>query len=269
MNHRHTCRQSFLGPDSDRQIGSAKIGIVGLGGGGSHVAQQLAHVGFSDYALFDPDIVKRHNLNRLVGGTMADAGARRRKIAVAKRTILGLRPDATVEAQPRRWQENPGQLRECDIVFGCTDGFNERRELEAFTRRHLIPYIDIGLDVHQVGDEPPRMAGQVILSMPGHPCMWCMGFLSERAGEREAAAYGKAGVRPQVVWANGVLASTAVGIAVDLLTDWTKSLRSRCYLCYDANTGHVYPHKRLEFLSGCKCSHYPAGEVGSPFLKGI
>jgi len=185
MKEQHTSRQSFLGADSDSQISSAKIGIVGLGGGGSHVAQQLAHVGFSDYVLFDPDIVKRHNLNRLVGGTIADAGARRKKIAVANRTILGLRPDATVEAQPRRWQEKPRRLRECDIVFGCTDGFNERRELEAFTRRHLIPYIDIGLDVHQVDDEPPRMAGQVILSMPGHPCMWCMGFLTERGSSEK------------------------------------------------------------------------------------
>jgi molybdopterin-synthase adenylyltransferase len=265
----HSDRQSFLGPDSDRQIGSAKIGIIGLGGGGSHVTQQLAHVGFSDYVLFDPDIVKYHNLNRLVGGTVADAKARRRKINVARRTILGLKPAATVEGHPVRWQDKPARLRNCDVVLGCTDGFNERRELEAFTRRHLIPYIDIGVDVHQAGDEPPRMAGQVIVSMPGDLCMWCMGFLTPLTVEREAVAYGKAGHRPQVVWANGVLASTAVGLVVDLLTDWTKSLRSRAYLCYDANTGHVYPHKRLEFLADCECTHYPCDEVGSPLLKAI
>jgi hypothetical protein len=36
----------------------------------------------------------------------------------------------------------------------------------------------------------------------------------------EAEKYGAAGSRPQVVWPNGVLASTAVGLAVQLLTPW-------------------------------------------------
>jgi molybdopterin-synthase adenylyltransferase len=268
MKTKHTSRQSFLGANSDQQISAVKIGIIGLGGGGSHLVQQLAHVGFLNYVLFDPDIVKRHNLNRLIGAKQTDAKARRTKLTIASRTIKDLRPNATLDLQRRRWQERPGPLSGCDIVFGCADSFDERRELEAFTRRHLIPFIDIGLDVHQVANEPPRMAGQVILSMPGHPCMWCMGFLREIIFEREAAAYGKAGIRPQVVWANGVLASTAVGIAVDLVTDWTKSLRSRLYFCYDANIGTVVPHKRLEFLSDCECPHYTSGAVGSPaFLR--
>lgn len=102
-------------------------------------------------------------------------------------------------------------------------GFAERRELEIACRRHLIALIDVGMDVYVVGDEPPRMGGQVILSMPGAPCMTCLGFLNEATLAREAGAYGDAGPRPQVVWSNGVLASTAIGIAVDLLTDWTRA----------------------------------------------
>ena len=39
-------RQSFLGPDSEALISRCTIGVPGLGGGGSHVIQQLAHVGF-------------------------------------------------------------------------------------------------------------------------------------------------------------------------------------------------------------------------------
>ena len=120
-----------------------------------------------------------------------------------------------------------GALASCDIVFGCVDGFAERRELEIACRRHLIPLIDIGMDVHIVGKEPPRMGGQVILSMPGSRCMKCLGFLSDASLAREAALYGDAGPRPQVVWPNGVLASTAVGVAVDLLTNWTRLAQRR------------------------------------------
>jgi hypothetical protein len=42
----------------------------------------------------------------------------------------------------------------------------------------------------------------------------------------EAARHGDAGGRPQVVWPNGALASTAVGLAVDLVTGWTRKNRS-------------------------------------------
>lgn len=63
-------------------------------------------------------------------------------------------------------------MRRCDLIFGCVDSFAERAELEASCRRYLIPYLDIGMDVHQAGDEPPVMGGQVILSMPDGPCMF-------------------------------------------------------------------------------------------------
>lgn len=266
LNDRYS-RQSFLGEHAEKWIGTCIVGIVGLGGGGSHIIQQLAHIGFLHYILYDADIVKGHNLNRLIGATRADAVGKLPKIEVARRVILGLQPDATIEAHQVRWQEHPEPLRDCDLIFGCVDGLAERRELEACARRYLIPYIDIGVDVHQVGAEPPQMAGQVILSMPGEPCMTCMGFLSETDLAKEAARYGDAGSRPQVVWANGVLASTAVGIAVDLLTGWTKALHDPVFLSYHSNLATVKPHIRLDHLVSETCPHYPIEQVGDPRFR--
>jgi hypothetical protein len=51
--------------------------------------------------------------------------------------------------------------------------------------------------------------------------MRCMGFLTDAKLAEEAARYWKGGARPQVVWPNGVLASTAIGLAVDIVTGWT------------------------------------------------
>ncbi len=253
-------RQSFLGDESERIIACARIGIVGLSGGGSHIAQQLAHVGFLDYALFDEQYIEESNLNRLVGATEDDVAKARLKVEIAKRVILGVRGDAR-EAIPKRWQDATEFLRTCDVVFGCVDGFDERRQLEISCRRYLIPYIDIGMDVRCVGTEPPRMAGQVMMSLPGLPCMQCLGFLNERTLTREAQRYGDAGEQPQVVWANGVLASTAVGIGIDLLTGWAG--HDAKYLSYDGNAGTVTPHVRLEFLPSGACPHHKS--VGDPF----
>lgn len=264
MNNDRFSRQSFLGDEAQERIERTIVGLPGLGGGGSHVVQQLAHVGFRHYRTFDGDIVEDPNLNRLIGAEAIDVERKTPKTEIAERVIKRLRPDAIVESYPGRWQEHPEAVRGCDLIFGCVDGFSERRELEASARRYLIPLIDIGMDVHCVGEEPPRMAGQVVLSMPGGPCMFCVGLLNERVLAQEAQRYGDAGPRPQVVWPNGVLASTAVGIAVDLLTDWTRSLRDVVYLEYDGNRGTVKPHMRLDYLDSRSCPHYPSDQLGDP-----
>jgi molybdopterin-synthase adenylyltransferase len=263
-----TSRQSFLGPNADRIIQSATVGIVGLGGGGSHIVQQLTHVGFQNYMLYDGDVIEDSNLNRLIGGTVEDVRAKRQKIKIAMQLIKGLQPDALIKAIPSRWQDDPLSLRSCDIVFGCVDGFAERRELEVTTRRYLIPLIDIGMDVQaSVAGQPPRMGGQVILSMPTDLCMTCMGFLNDQTLAKEAALYGAAGSRPQVVWPNGVLASTAVGIAVDLLTDWSHSLRGSLYLSYDGNKNTMQSHVRMQYLNGVDCPHFPRDDMGDVTFK--
>ena len=115
-----------------------------------------------------------------------------------------------------------------DIV-GCVDTFAGRRDLESFCRRHLIPYIDVGMDVQKTSGGH-EIFGQVILSMPGRPCMHCMGFLTDELLAEEAREYGAAGTRPQVIFANGVICSAAIGVVVDLVTGWSCNSRESVYL---------------------------------------
>lgn len=139
-----------------------------------------------------------------------------------------------------------------------------RHELEVFCRRYLAHYIDIGMDVH--GENPPVIGGQVILSSPGRPCMRCIGFLTEEKLEEEGRRYGTAGERPQVVWPNGVLASTAVGIAVDLVTGWTRRASPFVYLVLDGNLSTVTPSLTVRKFRGEGCPHLAEEDVGDPVL---
>jgi hypothetical protein len=257
-------RQSFLGSESDAVIADATVGVVGLGGGGSHIVQQLAHLGFQNYALYDGDVVEDSNLNRLIGATTADAAAETAKLHLAKMMIYGLQPEAVVKGFSGRWQERPESLRECDIVFGCVDGYQERHELEVACRRYLMHYIDIGMDVH--GDKSPVIGGQIILSSPGYPCMRCIGFLTNEKLVKEAERYGTAGARPQVVWPNGVLASTAVGLAVNLVTSWTKRVPGYAYFVYDGNESTVKESPMLRNFKAAPCPHFRDNEVGDPVV---
>ena len=96
--------------------------------------------------------------------------------------------------------------------------------------------------------------------------MRCIGFLTDEKLAEEAARYGNAGPRPQVVWPNGVLASTAVGLAVDLVTNWTRRQRSHAYLVYDGNAATVSDSATLRNLTITSCPHYQDTDVGDPIF---
>jgi len=237
MSNERFSRQSFFGKSIARPRSSGlSSGSWAWGAGAATFVQQLAHVGFLNYRLFDRDGADETNLNRLVIATEGDAAAATLKVELANRRILSNRRAAKVETFPCRWQEQPEPLHGCDIIFGCVDGFAEWRELEVVCRRYLVPLLDIGMDVHIAADEPPRgwPDHSVDARVAVHDLPW---LLNEASLAREAGQYGDAGIRPQVVWPNGVLASTVVGIAVDLLTNWTRSLRGPV----DGNIGTITP----------------------------
>ncbi len=256
-------RQSCLGENAEEQIARCTVGVPGLGGGGSHVVQQLAHIGFKRFVLYDEDVTEESNLNRLVGATAVDAKAATPKLHLAKTMIYRLQPDAQVLGISDKWQNRPEPLRDCQVVIGCVDSYKGRHELEVACRRYLAHYVDIGMDVH--GEEQHVIGGQIILSSPGGPCMWCMKFLTEERLAKEAARYGNAGPRPQVIWSNGVLASTAVGLGVDLVTNWTRACPRYAYLAYDGNEATLKPSLTLQSL-GSSCPHYPTWDIGDPVV---
>lgn len=260
-------RQSFLGAKSDERLAAATVGLVGLGGGNSHVAQQLAHLGIGGFVLLDDDVITLTNLNRLVGGTLDDVLAERPKVEIAARVIGAVNPKARIVMRQAKWQEVGDLLKGCDVIVGGVDHIGSKDELEAFCRRFMIPYIDMGMDVTALPDTwESLVSGQVVLSTPGEPCLRCLQLVTEERLKLEAQRYGAAGSRPQVVWPNGVLASTAVGLVVQLITPWMRDPPRSAYFAYDANLGTVTPSDRLSRRRGKPCPHYPAKAVGDPMF---
>ena len=64
---------------------SLHIGIVGAGGGGSMLIEQLAHLGVGALTVIDFDVVKDINLSRIVGSNPGDVGAK--KIDAMRRLV--------------------------------------------------------------------------------------------------------------------------------------------------------------------------------------
>jgi tRNA A37 threonylcarbamoyladenosine dehydratase len=114
-------RQSFLGANSEQRLAEITVGLVGLGGGNSHVAQQLAHVGVGNFVLADADDISLTNLNRLIGGTWWHVLKRTSKVAIMKRMILAINPKARVEIHRKQWQLAGDSLKRCEVIVGGLD----------------------------------------------------------------------------------------------------------------------------------------------------
>ena len=65
-----------------------------------------------------------------------------------------------------------------------------------------------------------------------------------------------------MVWSNGVLASTVVGLAVNLVTGWTGRNAGYAYFVYDGNESTVKESPLLRNFQAVPCPHYKDDDLG-------
>ena len=167
-----------FGAALNTDLHNLQIGIVGCGGTGSAVAMLLGRLGVGRIALFDQDIVKETNLNRMHGATMDDARIRRSKAEVIKQAVEGTGLGTHVTAYPS-WigeEQCRDAMKACDVLFGCTDDHDGRLLLNRFAYFYLVPVFDMGLVIDVSQEEIPRihdLSGRVTVLRPGTPCLIC------------------------------------------------------------------------------------------------
>jgi molybdopterin/thiamine biosynthesis adenylyltransferase len=205
-----------------RQLGSLRVAIAGLGGTGSHVAQQLAYLGIRSFGLVDPDVVDLTNLNRLVGAILADLDTP--KVHVVRRLIKQIAPEAMVTAVRSRVQlpDALDALKTADVIFGCVDNDGARLVLNELALAFRVPYFDLasGLDAE---NSEVTGGGRLSFVNSDGPCLACAGDIDLDEArhhldppvlqdQRRRAGY-VAGLEvpaPAVVSVNGLVASIAV-----------------------------------------------------------
>jgi len=155
---RRLARQSLaIGPTSDAKLAAAKVAIIGLSGGGSHVNQQLAHQGIGTIVPVDDEVIDETNLGRVVGATESDVDTTR-KVDMAERVAHGIDPSITVVKVAQRFPSPAAiaALKEVDVIVACVDRFDAREGINAFARRYMIPLVDVGLAIGSGGERLAR-----------------------------------------------------------------------------------------------------------------
>lgn len=227
-------------------LGQVSVGIVGLGGTGSIVCEQLAHLGIRDFVLIDPDTLEKTNLNRVVGTAPEDVG--RAKVDIAAQNIRRINPDAqaTTIVGSALLNATAKQLLDCDFFFICTDSHGSRAVLNQLSYQYYLPAIDIGVRIDADKDSLSKVVGRVQMIGPGLSCLVCGNLLSAEAVrrdlmtdfERQTDPYvvGSPEPQPSVISINSTVSSLGVSMFLSALTG--VPLKSR-FSIYQGEAGTV------------------------------
>ena len=168
------------------RLRSMTIGVVGAGGTGSAIAEQLCRLGVGTLYIFDGERLELSNLNRVYGSTVADAD--RLKVDIARDHLKRIALQTEIQAVPKHIT-NLGAasvLRECDVVFGCTDKHLPRAILTQLSLTYFTPVIDLGVLIDSSEGIIRGVHGRVTTLMPGEACLFCRGRISPEAIRVEA-----------------------------------------------------------------------------------
>ena len=238
----------MFGRKGQQRLANLRIGIVGLGGTGSVVLEQLIHLGVRNYCLLDPDTADESNLNRLVGATDRDVG--RSKVSIAADMIRRSHPSAIIDALDGSVlvAKTGANLLDVDFLFCCTDSQGSRSVLNQLAYQYLIPAIDLGVSIVASQQGITHLAGRTNMLAPGLGCFVCGNLLNPEAVrvdlltdfERNADPYvmGAREPAPAVISLNSTVASMAVTMFMAAVLGIPSTAR---YINYNGLTGTSRP----------------------------
>lgn len=223
-----------FGGGIQRVLGDLRVAVIGCGGTGSSVAEQLVRLGVRDFILVDPDRLSESNVTRVYGSTPQDV--ERPKVDVLADHLLRIAPNARVERVAAMITSEPTARRmfAADLIFGCTDDNAGRLVLSRLATYALLTVIDCGvLLTSSEQGALDGIHGRVTVLYPGAACLVCRGRIdlaraaSEMLGPEERTrradeGYAPAlpGVEPAVVPYTTLVAATAVGEMIERLAGY-------------------------------------------------
>lgn len=256
--------------EGQKLISKVKVGIVGLGGIGSQVFQQLAHLGVTDFILVDFDKIEESNRSRIVGSTIDDVKNRVYKVEITSR--LGYSINSKINIKQIIGTVNhlsvATELLGADIIFSCTDTMLSRMVLNRIAFQYMIPLIDMGIDIQPDDDgNIRRISGRVIKVTSNGPCLECMDFVNSNGLSREMNSdnvYGNQYIQnedvpnPSVISFNGTVSSIGVSEFINFITGCFSRNSQKIFHMYDGRKG-IIKQILMEQITQCKI----CGEVVS------
>lgn len=158
-------RQALLKEIDQERLSSARVLVVGAGGLGSPVVEYLSGAGIGQLTIVDGDCLEESNLHRQVLFSHRDIGQPKAKLAAERARKLN--PYIHVDGVPQRLSpSNATDLTDAhDLVLDCTDNF---------ATKFLLNDVCVARGKPLVIASIYQFEGQVMVVVPGGPCLRCL-----------------------------------------------------------------------------------------------
>jgi molybdopterin-synthase adenylyltransferase len=119
----------------------SKVAVIGCGGLGGYIIEELARLGVGHITIVDPDTYEEHNLNRQLFSKLDNLG--QLKVDVAADRIKEINPAVTIEAVQDAFTGKNGRdlLKKVDVVADALDSIPRRLELAEVCEKCVIPLV--------------------------------------------------------------------------------------------------------------------------------
>lgn len=119
----------------------SSLAVIGCGGLGGYVVEELARLGVGRIMVMDPDVFEEHNLNRQLFSTPANLGTA--KVAAAAQRIKEINPAVTLVPIQAAFSCKNGDevLRGCHVAVDALDSIPARLELAEVCTALGIPLV--------------------------------------------------------------------------------------------------------------------------------
>ncbi|MEK6225558.1 MAG: ThiF family adenylyltransferase [Chloroflexota bacterium] len=168
------------GAPAQADLARLRIGVIGAGSVGIPVAEALARSGVERVVAIDFDIVKEHNLDRLLHASAEHALARTPKVDLLKAALptAATAEHFDLDARPISVCDEAGYRAalDCDVLFSCVDRPWPRSVLNHIAYAHCIPVVDGGISVSRLPDGRLRSADwRAHVAAHDRRCLECLG----------------------------------------------------------------------------------------------
>lgn len=186
---RYQRNREMIATEQQLKLLRSQVAVVGCGGLGGYVIEELARLGVGRLRVIDPDVFEEHNLNRQLLATIANLGTS--KAAAALKRVQGINPAVSVDPRQVAVGLDNGVelLTGMDVVVDAIDNINGRLDLAQLCRR---------LDIPLVHGSIAGWFGQVGSIKPGQPTMQKL-YANRTAGKGIESTFGNPSFTPAVV----------------------------------------------------------------------
>ncbi|EJE8512312.1 ThiF family adenylyltransferase [Vibrio parahaemolyticus] len=180
IHRERDCRSVFQYPDTassrvgitalSQKLEGDEVAIIGLGGTGSYILDQLAKTPVSSILLCDGDILEPHNAFRSPGAVAFEDLEKKPKKVEYYQAIYSQMHKHIGIVDEFITAYNVSILKDCDFVFLALDSGSARKLLTDYLVETGIPFIDVGLGIERLdleGDDAVlRGSCRVTLATP-------------------------------------------------------------------------------------------------------